>query len=1611
MLILLLAAWIFIETPFGQNWLGRQVTQRLSKNLKTRVEVRHISFSLFNKMHLEGLLIEDQQGDTLVYAGDLNFRITDWFFLRDGIEIKYLGLEDAQINLRRQDSTWNHQFILDRLQDTSNTASTGAQNPIRLKIQELDFSHVRFRKLDAWVGEDLDVRLGKLSLDAREIDLAQKRVLIKSLLLADPVVAIRDYPKRRPDRPKIEKADIADSSIHWNRGGWLVQLERLDIQNGLFRADRNDTISHLSYFDGAHVVFGQINGQLSNLQWAKDSITTQVKLATRERSGFEVKQLDAKMTMTPYEMAFRDLAITTNNSSIHNFFRMSFADFDKLGDFVHQVNLQAGFEESEIDTDDIAYFAPELGSWKKKLLLRGNVRGTVDDLFGRDVLLQAGKNTILNGDISLTGLPAIERTFIDFKANDFRTNYEDAVTFVPALRKVKAVDLARLRYLRFTGSFTGFVRDFVTYGTLRTDLGTITSDLNMKLPAGQEPIYSGKIATDYFRLGEFLNDPDIGAIAMNDSLAGSGFSEKTRNARINSRIQFVEYKGYRYHDLDVRGRLNKKLFDGFAAASDPQVNFAMKGLVDFNNDVPVFNFIADVKKANLRKLNLTREDISFSGKLNLDFTGSNIDNFLGKANIQDATLTHRGNPLPFDSLMISSVYANGVKRLTVQSNEFEGNVTGNFAIRDLPNAFTLFLNKYYPAYIRPPRRIPENESFTFDITTYQVDDYLRLFDSTLGGFNNSHVDGRIHTENNELAFNAEVPQFRYRDYVFDDVKLNARGNRHDLALSGSASNIQLRDSLNIPLAVFDIQARNDSSRVRIRTGATQAINQTNLNGEVLTYGNGVKIRFASSSFVLNGKTWTIDEKGELELRDNMPASGEVVLRESNQEIRMRTQLSETGNWNDIAVDLKKVNIGDFSPILLPHNRLEGILSGNVLVEDPTNHLYVTTDNLVTEGLRLDNDSLGDVSATASYNHLTRELKVKSATNNAEHNLTADADIFLQPDKAAANRINLKAKSFELKFLHRFLGDLFSDITGYVTGDFDLAGPLEDLHITGKGRLRDAGLKVLYTQCFYKIRDTDLSLTPELINLDGIVLTDPVTGNPIYLQGGIQHNAFRNMFYDLRVTTRKPGTIAPADNKAVQLLNTSFADNKEFYGRVKGTGSFSLSGPENEMYMQIDAIASTLSTDSSQITIPPTESRESGIADFLVERKYGREMEVVKLIRGGTNITYDVNVTANPNLLVRVVLDELTGDEIKGRGTGTLNIHSGTNEPLTMRGRFDIQEGDYLFTFQSFFKKPFKLRKGGDNYISWDRDPYGGKINVEAVYTAEKVSFAPLATAKYVDQSYARQRENVDVVAKLTGELFKPNFQFHLEFPPNSITKSDFSVAANIQQIENNPNEINRQVTYLIVFNSFAPAENTAGTGQGLGSTVSEFTNNTISSLSGLFFNEINKKLNSELAKILKSDNITVNFSGYVYNRNFLTNQTNNGIGFNQGAFNVNVPISLFKDRFVVTLGSSLDVPLQSTIQQNVQFLPDVTAEWLINQSGTVRASFFYRQDLDYLTTSSTGAARNKRSGASIAYRREFDTPGEFLTEFFGKKKKRRPLPPPPPDTIRTEAPVLPGGQD
>ncbi|HEX6846429.1 MAG TPA: translocation/assembly module TamB domain-containing protein [Chitinophagaceae bacterium] len=1585
LLFFIIAGTIFINTDWGQNIIARAVTNRLSKDLKSKISIKHVSFSLFDKMNLEGVVIEDQQKDTLLSAGKMQVRITDWFFFKDKIVLHYIELGDAVIHLNRTDSVWNYQYLVDYF--SGGSSSGGAKKGVELDFKRVKLNNVSFLKKDAWRGEDMQFQLTSMDLDADIINFNNKTIEIKSIDFSDPVFLIKNYAGNRPKKEKVvneneeiideqkigQGTSLGDTSLKWNPDGWAIHIDQLNISNGDFKNIKVISGPYNDFFDGRNIDFAAINASFKNVIFNKDTLTTSLELSTKERSGFEVKSMVADAKLTPHEMSFDKLEIKTNNSIIRDYFSMKFEDFSDMSDFITKIRMQARFEDAEIDSDDIAFFAPALKAWDKKIKISGLARGTVDDIFGNEMTIQAGNNTYLNGDISLTGLPDINKTFIDFKANSFRTTYTDAVTFIPRIRNITTPRLQSISFLDFNGSFTGFVKDFVTYGTIRTNLGTITSDLNMKLPEGKEPFYSGNIASQNFNLGVFVNNPQIGTISFEGQVKGRGLKWNSISADMDGYIDHLVYRNYHYENIKAKGSLRNKIFNGDFSIKDTNAVASLHGIVDLSSKVPRFNFLADVDTLNLKSLKILRDDISFAGKLDFNFTGDNIDNFLGNASIRNATVTKDGRSIPLDSFVINSEYIEGAKYLSVRSPEIEGNITGDFSLKDLPETFKLFLNKYYPAYIRAPRKIGD-QAFTFNIKTNYVSDLLNLFDTTLQGFNNSEITGRLNTRQNQLELDTYVPAFGYKQYEFQNVNIKGRGTLQNLAVTTTIDHVKVSDSLSFPFTQIDLLARNDSTNVKFITESdNKNISGGSINALVRTFDDGLAVKFDTSNFILNGKRWAIEENGELELRSNRVSHGEIVLKESNQEIRIRTEPSGTGDWNDIKVGLKNFNIGDITTFLVKTNKIDGLVSGDITIEDPAKTFNITSD-LQTDQLRIDNDSIGQIQAHVFYNNKTGNLIANGKTVNPDQKLDFDLNLFLK--NLATNGkdvINIKPERYPVKIAERFIGNLFTNLDGYATGPLKIIGLGPDAKYIGKMKLENAGLKVIFTQCYYKLSDGEITFKENELDLGRLTLIDTVTNNTATLTDGVlKHNGWRNMVFNIK---------AEVDNEPMLLLNTTRKDNSSFYGYALGTGSFSLTGPQSNMRIKIVGKASE--KDSSYITIPNTTGKESGVADFLIERKYGRELTDSIFRNNETDLTYDVDITGNPKVNVRVVIDELTNDEIRGRGEGNLRIIAGTSTKMTMRGRFDINDGVYNFSFQSFFKKPFELNKAANNYIEWTGDPFHPIVNIEAVYkTDKKVDFTPLFDNNVPGINISSFRDFVYVIAKMRGDLFKPEITFALDFPSESLANTDPTVAFTIDEILKNENELNKQVAFLVVFNSFAPS--TAGSSLSLSSGVDIFVN----SISDFLSAQINNVLNNILSNKLKIPGLYVNFSGSLYNPNPF-GETNT---FNYDRTNLNLSVgkTIFNNRVVITFEGNYDVPIQSatTSQVSSDLLTNFTTEFLINKSGSIRATIFYRENVDLLTGNATTPGKSRKYGTSLTYRKEFNRLGDI----FKRKKKLVPTP-------------------
>ena len=1553
----LLFIWMALHISFIQNWIVSTVSQKLSNGLKATVRIKHIDYVFFDKLDLNGLLIQDQKKDTLLYAGSAKVNITDWFFLKTKATLKYVSLTDATVNMHRTDSVWNYQFLIDYF--GSAKKSTVKKDAIQFDIKILQLENIQFNKIDKWLGQNMIVAVKKLDLFADEISMSDKKFFINTLTLDKPEFSQFNYPGN------IEKLNLPQdttnpvskpTALQWNNEGWIINVKKIHITNGIFKNEKQtDRPPYPGRFDGVHLQFSAINSDFNNLHFEKDTLTTNALLATNERSGFIVKKLEAQIKFTPEIMEFKNLTLATNKSKLGNYYAMHFKRFGRdMGDFLHSINLEANFINSELYSDDLAFFAPDVKTWKRIFALKGIVKGSVDNLTTKKMLIKSG-NSFIDGDITLKGLPDIEHTFIDLHANDLQTNFKDITTLIPSLKTVTQPNLAKLGNINYKGNFTGFVNDFVAFGTIKTNLGIITGDVNLKLPSNKSPVYLGKISTEGFRLGDFLNSSDIGSIVFNGKLNGTGFTSKDVKANFDGNIKSLEFAGYKYRNISLKADIGKYLFNGKASIDDPNLKLNdLTGSIDFSGKQPQFNFDADLAAANLKVLKLTVQDFYLKGHFNLNFTGSNIDNFLGAAKIYNAGLLHNNKPLSFDSLILLSSIIENKKNLSLQSNNIDAVIIGNFSIKELPDAFKFFLNRYYPAYIPKPTYAISNQDLAFVIKTKEVDSYIQLLDTKLKGFNNAVIEGNLKLKENQLNVNANVPEFSYDGKVFNNIRLKSTGTLDTLTARIDVDDILINDSLHLPGSNIIIKSHNDLTAISINTSASKTISGASINAQVQTMVDGVKIHFSPSSFIINDKKWQLEKDGELVLSKAHVSASEVKFLQGNQEIDIATTPSTIGNTSDIVVKLKKINLDDLAPLVLKNPRLEGQLTGTVIIADPFGKPSIIFDTQTSE-FRLDGDSIGLVNANGNYDIATGIASFKASSNGKDNTFDINGTYNTKDSVGEQANIGIITPKLDLKILNNFLNGIFSDIKGIAnTTDLKVSGNSKHLLLTGTVNIDEGSVRVIYTRCKYSFKNETIIFNPDEIDFGTITINDSLN-NTGTVSGKMEHHWFNDIGFDnIKLETNK-----------LLVLNTSKKDNSTFYGKVIGQAKMSLNGSTENMVMNINGEPSL--TDSSHIYLLSGNSVESGVVDYIDFIQFGSKMEDYYKGKTSSNIVVNMALTANPACRIDVILDESTGDVIKGEGSGLLKIRVGNKEPLTINGRYDISRGEYTFNFQTFLKKYFTVNTGS---ISWFGDPLKAQIDITAEYLASNVDFSNISStlSTGTNGSSFNQKGDVRILAHLTETLLKPAIDFAFELPELSPLKSDFFIVKRLQQFKEDKNDLNKQVTSLLLFNTFI------NNNQGF-LTASSGYNVLSSTIGGVVSNAISGFFNKFLQKYIKNTSLYFNLNSSL-GTSAIDLQAN--VAQLQAAAKSGFIVTLLKGRLIISAGLNVDYNnpyISYNRNNNVLITPDITAEFILTKDGRVRIVGFNRTNYDLL------GERNK-TGVNLSYRKNFDK----LSELFKPNK-------------------------
>lgn len=1415
LLIFVLLWWsiyFIIRKPSVQTYLVNKATDYLSSKLNTEVSISGVNFEFFKIFIFENVLVKDQNNDTLLFAEQLkvDFNLLSW--RKNIYKIEYAGLNNCLINLVRKkgNEDFNYQFISDYFSpiDSVNAppSKKKKESSIELAISEIRFEKINFLYRDEKREEQMKLHLNEFVLNTKETD-GRKKIFHINTIHAKKAFFSYSNLKGNYRSPKSDTIPF----VHINQGQWKIFADRIMIEESEFEYVNENYFSDTSFgMDYQHLSIQNIDLQIKDVKILQDTIWGSIHLSAKEKSGFILNKLIADFKVTPIKSELNNLQILTPFSRVENYFAIKYQTLYYLSDFVAHVKMQGDFINSKISFKDLVYFAPTLRDLdlNQTVLFSGQVNGEVGKLKGDNIKIQFGNNSYFNGNISFRGLPDIDATFIDLKINNFQSNQNDIALFIP--HQVPR-NLFRFGNIKFTGRFTGFTNDFVANGEFYTGIGNLTSDLNMKInQQTSRTIYSGQLNADSFNIGKWLGVEKLGIISGNSKITGSGLKLENLSTKLTAKINQMEFNKYIYTGITLDGEFEKKLFKGQLLTKDPNIHLDFSGTIDFNHPLPLFDFQSSVKNARLKQLNFTPDDYTFSTNLKIDLTGNNIDNMSGDIRIRNTFITKSDtveNILQkhnLDSLILTARGQHPSRNITLQSNLMNASLKGDFHTDELISAFSHYIKTYVPSSPIIDTSLLENQDFTFDMNINDTTGFIHFLLPSFNKFEKANIVAKFNTEQKKLDLQVNVPEFIYEKILFYNFKMIAASHQEQLITKTTVESIKINDSSHIEHILLTGTLSKDSIYFNLKGNDTFPTH-IHLDGLAIFEKQQMSLKILNSTIYLNNKIWDIPPTNSFLVTSTGIIANDFVVQQNEQKISLNS-IYNTDSSRSFKLQINQLDLAEFSKALKYHDfSFEGKADGAVQVFDLSDGIFIS--DITVRNFMVDKILLGTLTLNAKKPDTTSRYYVNSDLKMDDEfiglNGTMEMKVRDSTTGKFSNILNFKVslKNYQLKIAELFLSRDISATHGTADGNILLSGTIQKPLITGKIKLNNAGTTLNYLNTHYTLNNEEAVLEKDKIVFNNFTLYDE-QHNKASLNGYLSHNHLNNFGMNINIKS---------DN--FQFLNTTVKDNELYYGICYAKAHIQIGGTFENTEMNVAAKTNA----GSNLTIPITSTKDYYKPDFVSFVKKNAVDTVsahYKVDLNGIKMNFEMEVT--PEAQMQILLQENVGGIIQGKGNARLKMEISSLGDFNMYGIYNIEDGDYLFTWRNpliSINKKFKVDRGGT--ITWYGNPYDAQLNMTAVYQLRASTYDLIAgiTEDANEQKAAKTRTPVNLNLKLSASLFAPNVDFKISIPPENTAPYIGLVIQRIQEFEKP--ELDRQVAALLLINKFIPPLGAGNFGVGI----------------------------------------------------------------------------------------------------------------------------------------------------------------------------------------------------
>ncbi len=1562
----------------------KKVIATLADGMETNIHADSIHVNVFDDIYLQNFYIEDHQQDTLLFVEDLRVDVNVLQIFGQRIAVKEVSLEDAYINTYKVDeNTFNYQFVIDYFKKAEEDTISVDKKPLSwdIDLQKISLKSIQYYLENVFKDEILYVRLGEGLIDVENLDLKEQKISLSNVDITQPQVQFRQAGRGDDDDDEEIEEIVIDENVELEEteepapllsiGDWTLMVENLELREGLAIIQQGDPdFTNDGSIDFENLELAPIHIQAQDISFHQDTLQVQLSgLELKDISGFEVNQLQGQLFLCNQHAHLQDFALKTPHSEVGDFLEFKYKDLRDWEDIVEKIYLNADLKESRIGIQDLEYFilamarndiADRLGSLEQ-IALEGKIKGKIKNLRGSDIKMRAGKHTYFAGDVRLRGLPDIDNTFINFKVEKLRTRMEDWMSFFPTTKFPK--NITSLGDIRFEGYFTGYHNDFVAQGALTSDIGSVTTDLNMKI--NDIARYSGEVVLKDFDLRTFLNNDDFGFASFKTDVKGQGIKINELFAEIDGNIETFDFKGYRYQNVMVDGMVDRKLFKGQFSANDENFNLTFDGAINFNDSIPKIKFETEVFALDLKKLQLSKEDIVIKGLADLNFEGNNIDNLVGKGRFEKLQLIRNDSLYKFDAFTLNATEnKKGERLIHLDSDYLIAFFKGDFSFKTLPNQVKHTLHHYLPNYFKEVEMLAEEPAdIEVGIQIVKPIKFTRLLHPKLDYVSSGHIKGQFNKESNQVELETKIKKVIFDDITFQDISLNIGSSSEHLMVGAALEEISKNPTLTVNDVYLSADVYQDTIQFNLQAEEDTAYNNLDFEGYFITTSDTLRLHIDSINLTVADKLWETSGGIAEYLNKDYFLIEDFALQHKDQSIAIEGAVSEVFK-NEIKVDLNDIRIDELMQLLDQEKlRMEGIANGQVQIQNVF-EMPILTGDVEVETFTMMDQELGKVVINAEKENGRNKILLAASVDGKGYH--AKADGFLNLDGTPQLDINLDAQQLSASFLEGLIGESIANTSGFGTGKVRIHGNPNAPDIDGQLYMYGGGTTITYLNTSYSAVNDTLYFQGKKVRFEDIELNDKY-GNKAFLNGELDLNNFKDLSTDVTIIS---------DN--FLFMDTKKEDNEYLYGTALASGTVHIHGFFKDIVMDIY----TRSKEGTVLYIPVTYETDVVEENFFTftntQKDKKKDQNNAEEEAGSSNtLTMNMNLDITTDAEIQMIFDYQAGDIIRSRGLGDLQIEMKTNEDIRMYGNYTIDQGDYLFTLQNIVNKKFILEKGGT--IDFFGNPYDALLDLDAVYRVKNTSLKELSSdASDFDDGSGDAFDptvNTDVLLHLSGILSSPNIDFTIDIPgaPPSLFTS--SALRRIEELNNDSdkNELNRQVFGLLVFNEFLPQQSLLSNDfvqSGIYTTLSEFISNQITSL-----------LSQTIQEIIPNSDLS--FDWDYSSEGDLIDPTGN-LQDARNEIELVYTQRLLNNRIILDIGSNFNVGENSTNEWNT-LISDFVIQYKITDDGHYWVKLFSKNDYNVLL------GNYNRTGVSLFFTEEFDDFKDLIQTFKQRRANRKKL--------------------